>query len=206
MTNDDRELVMSRIREALAPLPERAEYPEYDPQLPVCRAHPDFPDDWELFSHKMKQVNGTPIKGLDALGAWLREQGCTLGYCDPVMADELRAHPTFAGLTLETTFERERVDDYSFGITRASGAIAETGSLMLKDADTSSRLGALAPWIHVALLKPEGLYPDTVTAIQHFGDDPSIIWATGPSKTADVEGILIEGVHGPGMQVCCLVE
>ncbi|MGE9294443.1 MAG: LutC/YkgG family protein [Puniceicoccales bacterium] len=203
---DDRELVMSRIRDALAPLKERAEYPEWDPQLPVCKAHPDFSSDWELFSHKMQQVNGTPIVGLDALGKWLHEAGLTLGYCDPALADELRAHPAFAGLTLETTFERARVDDYTFGITRATGAIAETGTVMLSDADTSSRLGALTPWTHIAMLKSDTLYPDTVTAIQHFGDDPSIVWATGPSKTADVEGILIEGVHGPGVQICCLVD
>ena len=206
MTNDDRELVMSRIRDALAPLPERAAYPEWDPQLPVCRAHPDFADDWELFSTKMKQVNGTPLTGLDALGAWLKEQGGVLGYCDPALVDELRAHPAFAGLTLETTFDRDRRDDYAFGITRATGAIAETGTVILTDAETSSRLAALAPWTHVALLRRERLYPDTVTAIKHFGDDPSIIWATGPSKTADVEGILIEGVHGPGIQVCCLAD
>ena len=35
--------------------------------------------------------------------------------------------------------------------------------------------------------------------------DPNIIWVTGPSKTADVEGILIEGVHGPGIQIALLV-
>jgi L-lactate dehydrogenase complex protein LldG len=27
---------------------------------------------------------------------------------------------------------------------------------------------------------------------------------SGPSQTADVEGILIRGVHGPGEQICLL--
>ena len=36
-------------------------------------------------------------------------------------------------------------------------------------------------------------------------DAPNTIWCTGPSKTADVEGILIEGVHGPGEQVALLI-
>ena len=38
-----------------------------------------------------------------------------------------------------------------------------------------------------------------------LGDSSNIVWATGPSKTADVEGILIEGVHGPGEEIALLV-
>ena len=38
-----------------------------------------------------------------------------------------------------------------------------------------------------------------------LGPSRNILWATGPSKTADVEGILIEGVHGPGEQVALFV-
>jgi L-lactate dehydrogenase complex protein LldG len=34
---------------------------------------------------------------------------------------------------------------------------------------------------------------------------PYIRASTGPSKTADVEGILIQGVHGPGMQIALIV-
>ncbi len=82
--------------------------------------------------------------------------------------------------------------------------MAETGSLILDDATTSSRLAALAPWIHIAVLAPERILPDVGTAIAALGDDPNVIFCTGPSKTADVEGILIEGVHGPGEQVALI--
>ena len=110
------------------------------------------------------------------------------------------------GIAVEYAFDRARIDDYQFGITRAAGAIAETGTLVVNDALTSSRLAALAPWVHVAVLRPGDLWPDLPAALAQLGPDPNTIWITGPSKTADVEGILIEGVHGPGEQICLRLE
>ena len=75
-------------------------------------------------------------------------------------------------------------------------------AIVLTDSETSDRLGALTPLIHIAVLDPKNLVQSIAQAIAQFGDEPNIIWATGPSKTGDVEGILIEGVHGPGVQIC----
>ena len=101
--------------------------------------------------------------------------------------------------------DRERYDHYQFGITRACGAIAESGTLVLNDETTSDRLAALAPWVHIAVLERHELIRSIPEAVDRFGDSPNIVWATGPSKTADVEGILIEGVHGPGEQIALLL-
>ena len=49
------------------------------------------------------------------------------------------------------------------------------------------------------------IHCDISQAVAALGDDPNVIWCTGPSKTADVEGILIEGVHGPGEQLALIV-
>ena len=106
---------------------------------------------------------------------------------------------------VETSYDRDRYDDYQFGITRATGAIAESGSLIIDDFKTSQRLAALSPWVHVGVLKKDEILRTIPDAITAFGDAPNIIWCTGPSKTADVEGILIEGVHGPGEQIALLV-
>ena len=106
-----------------------------------------------------------------------------------------------ADFEVETSFDRSRLDAYQFGITRAVGAIAETGTIVLNDAETSSRLGALAPWVHVAVIPRGALYAGLPEAVAALGSDPNVIWCTGPSKTADVEGFLIEGVHGPGVQI-----
>ena len=97
------------------------------------------------------------------------------------------------------------MDEYAFGITRAAGAIAESGTIILHDATTSRRLAALAPWVHVAIVERAAIFPDLPQAVAALGNDPNVIWCTGPSKTADVEGILIEGVHGPGVQIALIV-
>ena len=102
-------------------------------------------------------------------------------------------------------FDRERIDDYAFGITRAAAAIAESGTIVLNDATTSRRLAALAPWVHVAVVERSAIFASIPEAIATFGSDHNVIWCTGPSKSADVEGILIEGVHGPGVQIALIV-
>ena len=98
-----------------------------------------------------------------------------------------------------------RIDDFQFGITAAMGAIAETGTIILSDTGTSRRLGALAPWVHIAVVQRGEIFLDLPAAVSAMPADPNIIWCTGPSKTADVEGILIEGVHGPGIQIALLL-
>lgn len=203
--SNDRELILKRVRDALAPLKERAPLPEWDQELVHVRTIQPTTDLWALFAERMQLVNGTPLTEVAELVALLEKNNWRRGYCDPAIW--LRLAAAFpAGFTVETTYDRTRVDDYDFGITAASGAIAETGTLVLTDGGTSSRLAALAPWVHVAVLKRDQIHADIVAALTALPADPNIIWVTGPSKTADVEGILIEGVHGPGVQVALLVD
>jgi L-lactate dehydrogenase complex protein LldG len=201
---DDREAILSRVRGALAPLRERAALPNYDSEVAVMRTMIAGRDLVDLFAERIRKVNGLAFTDPAALVAHLGAVGWLHGYCDPALWPRLAPHfgPDF---TIEQTFDRTRVDDYSFGITRAAGAIAESGTIVLNDATTSRRLAALAPWVHIAVVERATLFADLPEAVAALGADRNVIWCTGPSKTADVEGILIEGVHGPGAQIALVV-
>ncbi len=201
---DDRESILSRVRGALAPLHERAPLPDYSTEIAVMRSLVAGRDLVELLGERMKRVNGLALTEVAALVAHLRAGGWLHGYCDPVLWPRLAPH-FGAELKVETEFDRTRVDDYAFGITRAAGAIAESGTLILHDATTSRRLAALTPWVHVAVVERAQIFSDLPQAVAALGRDPNVIWCTGPSKTADVEGILIEGVHGPGQQIALVL-
>jgi L-lactate dehydrogenase complex protein LldG len=199
---NDRETIFSAIRSALEPLPERTPYPEWDDALVTSQSTPEFNTARELFAHKLEAASGHYLDAGSRLVDFLIQKDATFGYCDPQLA---RLFDGVEGITFDTEYDAEQVDLYQFGITRASTAIAESGTIVLTDRDTSARLGALAPWIHVAVVREEDIVPSISEAVARFGDDPNIIFCTGPSKTADVEGILIQGVHGPGIQVALVV-
>ena len=201
--SDARRLVLERVKAALAGVADKHPLPDYPTDVALTLGARTPGDAVARFRERLELVRGRAFTDPGALGAWLKEQGAMRGYCDPALAGWLTS-ALGGGLTLETTLDRARIDDYRFGITRARGAIAETGSIILDDATTETRLGALAPWIHVAVLAPDRILPDVGSAIAALGDDPNVIFCTGPSKTADVEGILIEGVHGPGEQVALI--
>lgn len=201
---DDREAIFSRVRGALAPLRERAPLPAYDTEIATLRQVLAGRDLAALFAERIRKVNGLALTEPAALADHLRANGWLRGYCDPSLWSALSPH-LGAGFSVSAEFDRTRVDDYAFGITRAAGAIAESGTIILDDRTTSHRLAALAPWVHVAVVERALIFPDISSAVAGLGDDRNVIWCTGPSKTADVEGILIEGVHGPGVQIALVV-
>ncbi|MGA2691957.1 MAG: LUD domain-containing protein [Opitutaceae bacterium] len=201
----DREAILEKVRRALAPLARRAALPDYDSGVELARNRQGAGDPVGEFTARLRAVNGEVVADPASLAAALRARGWFHGYCDPALWPYLSPH-FGADFVVETQFDRARLDDYAFGITRGVGAIAETGTVILDDAGSPSRLGALAPWAHAAVIPRRALYPDLPAAVAALGSDPNVIWCTGPSKTADVEGILIEGVHGPGVQMAMFVD
>ena len=199
-----RTAIFAKIESANAALKTKAAYPKYDSALVHSLPKLAGSDLWEIFARNFSAVNGKPMTSVQQLADFLKLTGQLHGYCDPALYDSIGSHLTATGLTVETEYHRDRYDDYQFGITRATGAIAESGSVIIDDERTSHRLAALSPWVHVAVIERSEIHRTIPDAIAAFGDSPNIIWCTGPSKTADVEGILIEGVHGPGEQIALL--
>jgi len=200
-----RAAIFKKINSATAALKTKAARPNYDVALTHAAPKLAGSDLMEIFSRNLAAVNGRTLHTVAELAAFLTTSGQLRGYCDPALYERVGVPLVAAGLTVETTYERDRYDDYQFGITRASGAIAESGSLILDDKHTSRRLAALSPWVHVAVLERTAMHRTIADALAALGDSPNIIWVTGPSKTADVEGILIEGVHGPGEQIALVM-
>jgi L-lactate dehydrogenase complex protein LldG len=198
-----RESIFTKIRSALSvPGKTPPEYPAYDTAILHSPKRLAGDDNWQIFRNNFAAVNGRTMESVGELAVFLAGAGLKHGYCDPALMERVGSQLAATGLTVETVYERSRYDDYQFGITRATGAIAESGSVIIDDDLTSERLAALSPWAHVAVMMDGAPLHRTIPdAIAALGNSPNIIWATGPSKTADVEGILIEGVHGPGEQI-----
>jgi len=96
------------------------------------------------------------------------------------------------------------------GITGVEFVLAETGSLVLTSRTEGSQLASLAPPVHVALYRRSQVVGSFDEILAKLGGaiDPgrSIVFITGPSRTADIEQILVRGVHGPGQVHAILVE
>jgi len=97
-----------------------------------------------------------------------------------------------------------------FGITGADYALADTGSLVLFSSPEEARLISLLPPAHLALV-PAGRLLTGLDELFRLVPLPAqrssaMVLITGPSRTADIEQILVRGVHGPGEIHVIVVE
>lgn len=101
------------------------------------------------------------------------------------------------------------------GITGVDFALAETGSLVLTSLTEGSQLTSLAPPVHIALYRRSQIRASLDEVLQDLpvSRDPaipsparSLVFVSGTSRTADIEQILVRGVHGPRSVHAILVE
>ena len=88
------------------------------------------------------------------------------------------------------------------GITSADYALADTGSLVMIASPREARLVSLLPPAHIAVVPRDRILTGLDELFSVLPDPAavtsSMVLITGPSRTADIEQILVRGVHGPG--------
>ncbi|MBS1723348.1 MAG: lactate utilization protein [Armatimonadetes bacterium] len=93
-------------------------------------------------------------------------------------------------------FEPAAVWEADLGIERARLAVAETGTLVLTHEPGRRRLVSLAPPHSVVVIGSADVVQTLEGAFARLPQENAAL-VTGPSRTADIEGVLVRGVHGP---------
>lgn len=97
----------------------------------------------------------------------------------------------------------ERLADSDAAITGCELLVSRTGTIVLSSASESGRTTSIYTPVHICIAYAGQLVYDLKDALQHLREKygaelPSFItFATGPSRTADIEKTLVVGVHGP---------
>jgi L-lactate dehydrogenase complex protein LldG len=114
----------------------------------------------------------------------------------------------------EFSFDPVTTDDLAgcdASITLCEHLIARTGTIVLSSQQLSGRTTSVYAPIHICIAYTHQLVFDVADSLAQFKKEaeqlPSMIsYATGPSRTADIEKTLVVGVHGPKEVYCFLVE
>jgi L-lactate dehydrogenase complex protein LldG len=110
---------------------------------------------------------------------------------------------------------REAVFAAPVGITGVDFILAESGTLVLSSLTEGWQLASLAPPIHLALYRQSQVLGSMEEVLERLpvARDPdlsspgrSVVFITGTSRTADIEQILVHGVHGPREVHAILLE
>jgi L-lactate dehydrogenase complex protein LldG len=88
--------------------------------------------------------------------------------------------------------------DVDFAIVRADFAVAETGSVLLSDQELGVNAVAYLAQHLIVLLDPADIVANLHHAYRRpeFRERHYVSFHTGPSATADIEGVLIHGAQG----------
>ncbi len=127
-----------------------------------------------------------------------------------IYAEDSRAIRELAGRT-----DREVVwstsgpapDDVQVSVTHCEALIAQTGSILLSSRN-GGRTGSIVPPCHIVIASGRQIVAtleEALHAASALAETQSFVGViTGPSRTADIEKIIVHGAHGPGRVVVIL--
>lgn len=121
---------------------------------------------------------------------------------------------------LKYLFQKNGFSDFStrplaecdVAITSCELLVARTGTMVLSSALPEGRTASVYAPVHICIAESSQIVYDVGDALEHMKEKygvqlPSMIsFATGPSRTADIEKTLVVGVHGPKEVYCFLAD
>ncbi len=181
-----RERILDTVRRNLPPAVDAPAVPRFDAG--------DGAALWPRFCAALERMGGRLVE--PAAGADL-EALCRALFPDAAVI--CSATPEIAGTRGAAAAARPHdYDDVDVGVVRALFGVAETGSVYLDEAAlVRPALGFLAQHL-IVLLDPANVIANIHSACHRveFQDAPYGVLMTGPSATADIEGVLIRGAQG----------
>jgi L-lactate dehydrogenase complex protein LldG len=205
----NKENILKKIRRALSqstPLP----FPQSEGSQPIF---PELQQEPEIeFAEQFTKLQGKFIYCINRqelafqLTSLVKKQDWQKVFC---LEDNL-IEP-LAG-QIDDRLVKSGLADCDVSISGCEYLVARTGSIVLSSAQPNGRTTSVYAPIHICVAYTKQLVFDVKDALQaakeKYGDQlPSMItFATGPSRTADIEKTLVVGVHGPKEVYLFLVE
>lgn len=142
----------------------------------------------------------------DSLAANSRAQKIAARHRHPLI-DGIVAAESWLGENVEV-IDRQKISspdfaDFAVGITAVDFLVARTGSLVLSSATAGGRRLSVLPPLHIAMATTDQLVISLDEAMagyqqrREFDRSSYATIITGPSRTSDIEKILVLGAHGP---------
>ena len=217
----DREPILARVTEALrAPAPRHHEIPskpaphtttapfrEWLP--PVGESHAEqvalFAKQSEVLRTEFRECADAAaaaqhLAALAAEGGW-KKLALHAGRLADAVAAGLPG--SLELLRLEAAYSPNALESCDAGLTECESLIAQTGSVCVTSLSSGGRALSVLPPHHVVIASRAQLVPDLAAAYEHLAakygaNYPSFIsFISGPSRTGDIERILVLGAHGP---------
>jgi L-lactate dehydrogenase complex protein LldG len=207
MATTAKENILKRIREALSnpvPLP----FPNSEGSRNVFVENYDDPT--IIFAQEFTKLQGkfsfcnNEADLQQQLTKLIAEKNWEKIYCV-----ENKLNDILNGISVSTYQDLATCD---VSITTCESLVARTGTMVLGAAQTNGRTASVYAPIHVCIAYTSQVVPDIKDALvilkEKYGNGfPSFVtFASGPSRTADIEKTLVTGVHGPKEVYCFLVE
>ena len=148
----------------------------------------------------------TPAAAAQHLAALALEHGWQrLALHAGALTDAVAVHltGTLVQFRLESGYAKNDLEACDAGLTECEALVAQTGSVCVTAHSSGGRALSVLPPHHVVLARRGQMVPDLAAAYERLaekyaGGYPSFIsFISGPSRTGDIERILVLGAHGP---------